>query len=97
MRITNTKSIVRIIEVLMSFPQGIWLRRLSKEAKIPPSTLHYYLSHQLSQLTQSTGAKNEEGNYFGIRVIRLKSGVLRRLTQGERIEDLIKESKTLSQ
>ena len=97
MRTTNTKSITRIIEVLISYPKGIWLRRLAKEAKIPPSTLHYYLSHQLSQLTQSTGAKDEDGNYFGIRVIRIKSGVLRRLTRGERIEDIIKESKLLSQ
>lgn len=97
MRKTNTKSIERIIEVLLRFPQGIWLRRLSKEANIPPSTLHYYLSHQLSQLTQSTGAKGEDGRYFGIRVIKLKHGVLKRLNSGESVEKLIKESKTLSQ
>ena len=96
MRKTNNSVLLAIIGVLLRYPQGIWLRRLAQEAKIPPSTLHYHISNSLSQITQSSGAKGPDGNYFGIRVIKLKQGVLKRLERGESLENILTELKTLS-
>ncbi len=71
--------IKRIITVLLSNPDGIWLRKLSRDSKIPLSTVHYYLDGVMSNLVENIGARNEEGNFFGVRIIRLKSGVFNKL------------------
>ena len=76
------EKIRRIIRVLFTNPDGIWLRKLSRESKMPLSTIHYYLERKIQFLVENVGAKNEEGHFFGIRIIRLKSGVFNQLSKG---------------
>ena len=38
----------RIMKVLLDNPDGIWLRKLSRDSKIPLSTVHYYLERYLN-------------------------------------------------
>jgi len=75
----NYARIKRIISVLLSNPDGIWLRKLSRDSKIPVSTLHYYLDTHMKNLVENIGARNEEGNFFGVRLVRLKRGVFTQL------------------
>ena len=62
----------KIIKVLIKHPEGIWLRYLAKETKIPPATLYRYLERELEFFIENVGIKNKKGRYFGLRVVRLK-------------------------
>jgi len=86
--------IKRIIGVLLENKDGIWLRRLSKESKVPVSTLHYYLGSVLSNMVDNIGARDENGNFFGIRLIKLRNGVFNNLIQDRSDGNLKKLLKT---
>ena len=86
--------IKRIVDVLLENEDGIWLRKLSKESKIPVSTLHYYLESILSNIVDNIGARDESGKFFGIRVIKLKTGVFNNLIHNNSVETLKKILKT---
>lgn len=93
------EKIKRIVKVLLANPEGIWLRRLSKEAKLPLSTVHYYLEFKIPNLVDNIGARNEKGHFFGIRLIRLKKGVISQLSSGnfeKNLKKLLTTSKILS-
>jgi len=77
----NFSKIKKITEVLLENEDGLWLRKLSRESKIPVSTLHYYLENVLVNMVDSVGARDEDGNFFGVRVIRLKRGVFNKLLE----------------
>lgn len=74
----------------MQYPEGIWIRKLSRESKISLSTVHYYIENYLDKFIESSGAKSENGKYFGIRVIKLKPGIIKRLKSGDSLEKIFK-------
>ncbi len=76
------QKIRRIIKVLLANPDGIWLRKLSRETKLPLSTVHYYLESKIGNFVENVGARDENGHFFGIRLIRLKNGVFKQLSDG---------------
>ena len=84
------RKIERILEALMRFPDGLWLRKLSHESRIPLSTVHYYIERVLNPFIESVGATDEDGHFFGVRVIKLKPGVLKKLNSGLTIRQLLK-------
>ena len=86
--------IKKIIEVLLTNPDGIWLRKLSRESKLPLSTVHYYLEGKMTNLVENIGVRDEDGRFFGVRVIKLKSGVFNQLTDGDIDSSLIKIMRT---
>lgn len=86
--------IKKIIEALLENPDGLWLRKLSRESKVPLSTVHYYLEGVLSNIVENVGARDEEGKFFGVRVVRLKKGVFKKLSKGHSEKNLIKLLKT---
>jgi len=88
------EKIKRIIKVLLNNPDGIWLRKLSRDSKIPLSTVHYYLEGILGNFVDNIGAMDEEGRFFGVRVIRLKNGVFNQLSSGNMDKTLKKLLKT---
>ena len=81
--------IKRIIKVLLAYPEGIWLRRLAKEASVPTTTAHRYIEGFFGPFVENVGAKNEKGHFFGVRIVRLKPGVRKRLEEGVQPEQLL--------
>ncbi|MFP4116114.1 MAG: hypothetical protein ACLFTQ_02815 [Candidatus Aenigmatarchaeota archaeon] len=79
-----------LIKTLRKYPDGIWLRKLSRESSIAPSTVHYYLEEVVDSFVESKGAKDGEGKYFGIRLIKLKEGIRNQLESGKPVEYLLK-------
>ena len=71
----DMEKVQRIIDVLKRYPDGVWLRRLSRESGVPISTLHYYLEKNLSYCVTNIGARDESGRFFGLRLIKLSANV----------------------
>ena len=90
----DSEKIKRIIKILLENPDGIWLRKLSRESKLPLSTVHYYLEGQMANLVENIGVRDEEGHFFGVRVIKLRNGVFNQLTNGDTDVSLRKVLKT---
>lgn len=86
-----------IINTLREFPEGIWLRKLSRESSIPVSTLHYYINNVISPFVESEGAKDKEGKFFGIRLIKLRDGIKKQIESGKSIEYLLRTKDILTQ
>lgn len=86
----DEEKVERIVEALMANPDGLWLRKLAEEADVPVSTLHRYVEGFLSPLIDNVGVRDDEGQFFGVRVIRLRSGVRKRLEEGTSFEKLMK-------
>ncbi|QQG39555.1 MAG: hypothetical protein HYS81_04210 [Candidatus Aenigmatarchaeota archaeon] len=87
----DSGKIKRAVAVLLEYPEGLWLRRLAGEAQIPLATLHRYVEGFLAPFVENVGAKNEKGHFFGVRVVRLKAGVRKRLLEGVALDKLLKE------
>ena len=77
------KKIKRMVRVLLANPDGIWLRKLSRESKLPLSTVHYYIEGIMANMVDNVGARDEDGHFFGIRLIRLKNGIFGQLCNGD--------------
>lgn len=82
---TQNKQIrlIRIINILASHPEGVWLRQLAKETNTPPTSIHRYIEEDLKEITECLGAKDEKGHYFGLRIIRLKPKIQDIAARGE--------------
>lgn len=88
--------IEKLINTLRKYPQGIWLRKLSRESGVSLSTVHYYINNVIDSFIVSKGAKDSDGNYFGIRLIKLKDGVKNHLESGRSITYLMKTKDLLT-
>lgn len=90
----NVDTVKRLVSVLIRYPDGVWLSKLAKEAKVPVSTTAYYLDHQLRMLVNehSFGEKKKL-----VRIVSLKSGVIERLAKGKSLSDIIKFMKIIAE
>lgn len=86
-----------LINTLRRYPQGIWLRKLSRESSVPLSTVHYYINNVIDPFIVSRGAKDSDGNYFGIRLIKLKDGIKNHLDSGRSVTYLMKTKDILTE
>lgn len=93
----DLNKVENIIDTLRRFPQGIWLRKLSRESEMPPSTVKYYLDEIIDSFIDSQGARDDEGNFFGIRLIKLKDGIKKQLESGKSIEYLLRAKGILTE
>jgi len=75
MREKDLSKISRIIRVLLKYPEGVWIRRISRESKLPVSTVHFYIDNVLSDLIENIGARDRKGKFFGLRIVKLKPKV----------------------
>ncbi|UCG94982.1 MAG: hypothetical protein JSV92_02935 [archaeon] len=90
----DLQKIRKIIRVLLANPDGIWLRKLSRESKLPLSTVHYYLESTMANMVENIGARDEDGKFFGVRLVRLKNGIFNQLSNGDPDSSLRKVLKT---
>ncbi len=87
----------RLVNTLRKYPDGIWLRKISRESSLPVSTVHYYINEVIDSLVESKGAKDSEGRYFGIRLIKLREGVKKQLSSGKPLEYFLKTRNILTE
>jgi hypothetical protein len=71
----SVEKLMSIMSILQAYPDGIYLRMLAREAKLPLSTVHYYLEKYLESFIDSTGYRRPDGKAIGIRMIKLKKEV----------------------
>ena len=84
----------RIIKILYEYPDGLWLRRLARETRLPVSTVSYYVNNILKSALDNVGY-TENGKYFGIRLVKLKPLVIKNLERGITIKKLIEIMKIM--
>jgi predicted DNA-binding transcriptional regulator YafY len=72
----------KIISLLAANPDGVWLRQLAVQTKIPPSSIHRYIENDLSDIVDSLGVKDDKGKYFGLRIIRIKPKIIEVIETG---------------
>ncbi len=93
----DKKKISKLLRILIKHPEGLWLRQISKDTGIAPSTVHYYITRTLSEIMENIGVKDKKGKYFGLRIIRLKPKVIEAGEKGglETIFEFLKLSKKI--
>jgi len=85
----NSKTIAVLIGILASKPEGLWIRRLAKEAKLHPSTVSRYLAGPLKPFVETTPLGSPDSRPLLV-VVRLKPIVLQRLAEGANLGDIMK-------
>lgn len=85
----NPKVIALLMGILASKPEGLWIRRLAKEAKIHPSTVSRYLASPLKPFVETSALGSPDSRPLLI-VVRLKPIVLQRLAEGASLGNIMK-------
>jgi len=89
----NKEKIVKIINVLVSHPDGTWIRAIADEAGLAPNTVRHYIQGVLNPLVIDTSLGRSEKPH--LRVIRLKPFVFERLSEGKNIGQILKMLKAI--
>jgi hypothetical protein len=91
--------ITRIVSLLAANPDGLWLRQLSMQTKIPPASLHRYIENELFDIVDSLGVKDDKGKYFGLRIIRLKPKITEVIETGgiDKLRSFLEMSKKIKE
>lgn len=84
----DKKKIGAIISVLVSNPEGLWLRQIAKDTNLSPATVSHYIDTVLRPLTED--ASLGKGSKPLLRVIKLKPFVLEKLEEGRDINQIMK-------
>jgi hypothetical protein len=85
----NSKTVAVLMGILASRQEGLWIRRLAKEAKLHPSTVSRYLAGPLRPFVE-TSALGSPGARPLLIVVRLKPVVLQRLAEGASLADIMR-------
>lgn len=93
----DLERVENLVGTLRKYPDGIWLRKLSRESSVPLSTVHYYIEEVIDSIVESKGAKDGDGKYFGIRLIKLKDGIQEQLDSGKPVDYLLKARNILTE
>jgi len=68
----DIRKVNKIINVLVKYPEGIWIRKLSNESKLAVSTIYFYLDNILNDIIENIGVKDKKDRYLGLRIVKLK-------------------------
>lgn len=90
----DERKIRKIVSVLAASPDGIWLRRIAKEADLSPTTVAKYLEGPVAPLLDDVSLGT--GGKPILRVVRLKALVLERLQQGDDLRQIMRLLKMMS-
>ena len=83
----DERKVLSMVQVLLSNPDGLWLRQLPKEAQLAPSTVSRYLDTVLASLVEDTPPGGQKPF---LRVVNLKPFVIRRLEAGQNLADIMR-------
>lgn len=90
----DNQKIARIIGILASNPDGIWIRRIAGELKLSPTTVTKYMDTILKPMVEDVSL-GSHGKPI-LRVIRLKPFVIERLNEGKSVTDILKILRLMS-
>jgi predicted transcriptional regulator len=69
----TTDKMEKIIKILEKVgKRGIWIRELSRQTKMPVSTIHYYLNKYLEDRIEIQNVKIGEFSHKQMKLIKLK-------------------------
>ena len=69
----STEKMDKIINVLKKARKGgIWIRELSRQTKMPVSTIHYYLNKYFEDRIEIKNVKIGEFSHKQMKLVRLK-------------------------
>ena len=89
----DERKVLSIVQVLLSHPDGLWLRQLAREAQVSPSTVTRYLDTGLRSLVEDTPVGGEKPL---LRVVKLKPFVIERLEAGQTLADIMRILRLIS-
>jgi len=84
----DEEKIGHIVRVLANNPEGIWLRRISQETGLHPSTVTKYIEGPLAMLVEEASLGKEEKPL--LRVIKLKPFALQKMEEGVGISEILR-------
>ncbi len=88
MRTIDARKLGMVVGALVQNPDGMWIRQISRETNLPVSTVHYYIS-LLEPILEEVRLHNI------MRVVRIKSDVIRRLREGESLGEILRRVRLL--
>ena len=86
MRTINSKKLSLVVNTIYRSPGGIWLREISRQTGLPPSTVHYYIG-VLSPLLEDVSLGLGKGM---LRVVRFKPEIQEKLSSGGSVSDVLR-------
>ena len=89
----DINKVIAIANVLIKYPEGLWLRKIAKKANLHPNTVSNYINTVLSPLVEDIALGDEEKPI--IRVIRLKPSIYEKIQKGKSIRELIEYSQII--
>ena len=84
----DERKIRKIVSILAASQDGIWLRRIAKEASLSPTTVAKYLEGPIAPLLEDVSLGT--GGKPILRVVRLKTLVIDRLQQGDDLRKIMR-------
>lgn len=84
----NSQKIGRILSVLVSNTDGIWLREIARQTGYSHATVARYINSALKPLLEDVSLGKSERPL--LRVIRLKPFVLERLQEGKSMDQIMR-------
>jgi len=85
----DDRKIMVIFSVLVNNPEGLWLRRMAKEAGLSPATVNHYINTVLKPLVDDVSLGSGESKPL-LRVIKLKPFVFEKIQEGRDINEILK-------
>lgn len=82
----DPQKIARILAVMVKYPEGLWLRKLAREAGMTHATAGKYISGPLAPMIEITAL----GEKPLLKVVRLKPAVVQKLSEGMTIEQVMR-------
>ncbi|MBU5678393.1 MAG: hypothetical protein QXJ96_03605 [Candidatus Aenigmatarchaeota archaeon] len=82
-----------IANILLKYPEGLWIRKIAKKANLHPNTVSNYINTVLSPLVEDIALGDDEKPI--LRVIRLKPSIYEKIQKGKSIQELIEFSQII--
>lgn len=90
----DERKIAAIIGILYANPDGIWIRRIAREANLDHKTVSKYIDTVLKPLVEDVSLTGEKRAM--LRVIKLKPFVVEKLAEGRNIQQILKVLRLMS-
>lgn len=89
----DMNKVISIANVLLKYPEGLWLRKIAKKANLHPNTVSNYINTVLSPLVEDIALGDDEKPI--LRVIRIKPSIYEKIQKGKSIQELIEFSQII--
>jgi DNA-binding IclR family transcriptional regulator len=85
--------IASILGILAKYPEGVWIRKLAREANMHPTTATKYVEGSLKAMIEVSSL----GEKPLLKVVRLKPSVFQRLEEGMSLSQIMRVFSAIQQ